>query len=319
MTDIETMPAHRFTVGGALGFGFEVLKARPQSVLILLIGQALIYVVLTLGQFILMGDLARQGIQAVEMGNAADAYAVSMQFSSASSLFSLLGLPLWLWLEAVWLTLFMTGRFTLWPGWAGLGRLTLAGLILFGVYIVSLFVLVFVVMIGVVVAMLVAESGTGDSSVAALLTVLALAVLAVFAMIAVLSLFSALPAHALSGRPFEIGAAIRTGRRHLMGATVSWFVFLVLYMLALILSYGAIALMVGDHVVNTLNTVIETPQDPLMSMRLYAQLAPGADQALMSALFLMPVMLVMGVIMLIGRGISAKLALSMPPADEKAD
>ena len=49
MTDIETTPAHRFTVGGALGFGFEVLKARPQSVLILLIGQALISSLINVG------------------------------------------------------------------------------------------------------------------------------------------------------------------------------------------------------------------------------------------------------------------------------
>ena len=99
MTDMATTPAHRFTVGGALGFGFQVFGARPNSVLVLLIGQTLIYVATTLGQLMLLGYMARQGIQAAEMGDNAGAYVQSMHLSSTSTLLSLLGLPFWIWLD----------------------------------------------------------------------------------------------------------------------------------------------------------------------------------------------------------------------------
>lgn len=317
MTDRTTTPAHRFTVGGALGFGFDVFRARPGAVLCLLIGHTLIYVALAVVQFSLFGELARAGVQAAEMGDAGEAYALSLQFSSASSLISLLGLPLWIWMEAVWLTLFMRGRFTLWPGWAGLGRLTVSGLILFGVYLAAFLVLFVVMMIGIVFAILAAESGTGDSAVAAFGVVLALCLIGGLGLVAILSVFSGLPAHALSGR-FDIGGAIRAGWRHVLGLTLAWVLFLILYMLVMVVSYGAIGFSVGERVANTFDMLLQNPEDPLITMRLYALLMPGVDQAWMTALVLTPVMFSMGVVMMIGRGISAKLALSMPEPDQKA-
>ena len=318
MSDPAMTPAHRFTVGGALGFGFEVLRARPVAVLFLLIGQTLIYVVMSLGQFMLLGYMARQGIQAADAGDSAAAFVQNMQFSTTSSLFSLFGLPVWLWLEAVWFTLFMSGRFVLWPGWAGLGRLALSWLIVFGVYIAACFAVFFVILIGGVVAMLAAETGTGDSSVAAMLVVFALSLIAFVVMIAALSVFSGLPAHALSGR-FEIGAAVRTGWRHVMGLTTAWIVFFILYMLVTVISYGGIAFWVGDHVVSTFEEMVRNPADPLLSMRLYAELVPGLDKLGVSLLVLTPMMFFIGLVMMIGRGISAKLALSMPEPEKKAD
>lgn len=317
MTDRATTPAHRFTVGGALGFGFDVFRARPGAVLCLLIGHTLIYVAVAVVQFSLFGELARAGVQAAEMGDAGEAYALSLQFSSASSLISLLGLPLWIWMEAVWLTLFMRGRFTLWPGWAGLGRLTVSGLILFGVYLAAFLVLFVVMMIGIVFAILAAESGTGDSAVAAFGVVIALCLIGGLGLVAILSVFSGLPAHALSGR-FDIGGAIRAGWRHVLGLTLAWVLFLILYMLVMVVSYGAIGFSVGERVANTFDMLFQNPEDPLITMRLYALLMPGVDQAWMTALVLTPVMFSMGVVMMIGRGISAKLALSMPEPDQKA-
>lgn len=318
MTDTAPQVPHRFTVGGALGFGFQVLGARPRSVLVLLTAQTLIYVATTLSQLMLLGYMARQGIQAAEMGDSAGAYVQSMHLSTSSTLLSLLGLPFWIWLEAVWLTLFMTGRFTLWPGWAGMGRLALSMLILFGVYLGALFAIVFVVMLGVVFAALAAESGTGDSSVAVALLVLGLALVAFTGMIAALSVFSGLPAHALSGR-LDIGAAIRTGWRHAGGLTLAWILFVLLYLLVMIIGYGGIALWVGDHVGMVFEDAFRDPTDPLLSMRLYAEVAPGPDKLGSSALVLTPILFFTGLVMIIGRGISAKLALSMPVPAEKAD
>jgi hypothetical protein len=283
----------------------------------LLIGHTLIYVAVAVVQFSLFGELARAGVQAAEMGDAGEAYALSLQFSSASSLISLLGLPLWIWMEAVWLTLFMRGRFTLWPGWAGLGRLTVSGLILFGVYLAAFLVLFVVMMIGIVFAILAAESGTGDSAVAAFGVVIALCLIGGLGLVAILSVFSGLPAHALSGR-FDIGGAIRAGWRHVLGLTLAWVLFLILYMLVMVVSYGAIGFSVGERVANTFDMLLQNPEDPLITMRLYALLMPGVDQAWMTALVLTPVMFSMGVVMMIGRGISAKLALSMPEPDQKA-
>ena len=318
MTDMTATPAHRFTLGGALGFGFEVFRARPGAVWLMLAAQTVIYVVMALGQFLLLGHLARQGVMAADLGQSAEAFTRSMQFSLVSSLISFLGLPVWLWIEAVWLTLFMSGRLALWPGWAGIGRLCVSWLVLFGVYVVSLFVLVFVVMIAAIIAMLAAESGTGDSSLAAVLVAFVLSLIAALALITALSVFSGLPAHALSGR-FDIGAAIKAGWRHVWGLTFAWILFFILYMLVMAVSYGLAALAVGDHVLSTLNQVIGSPDDPFLAMRLYARLLPGLDQAGISALVLTPIMLAMGLVMLVGRGISAKLALSMPNPSEKAD
>lgn len=318
MTQSTGTPAHRFTLGGALGFGLDVFRARPGAVWLLLAVQTLIYVAMALGQFLLLGHLARQGVMAADLGQGAEAFTRSLQFSSLSSLISFLGLPVWLWLEAVWLSLFMSGRLALWPGWAGIGRLCVSGLILFGVYVASLFVLVFVMMIGMVIAALAAESGTGDSAMAAAMVVFALLLVATLVMIAALSVFSGLPAHALSGR-FDIGSAIRTGWRHVWGLTFAWILFLIFYMLVMGVSYGLAALAVGDHVLTTLDQVIGSPDDPFLAMRLYARLLPGLDQAGVTALVLTPIMLAMGFVMLIGRGISAKLALSIPDPSEKAD
>ena len=317
MTDTTTTPAHRFTLGGALGFGFDVFRARPKSVLILLIVQTLLYTALYLGQYMLLGYMARQGVQAAELGDSAGAYVLNMQFSSVSSVYSLLGLPLWLWLEAVWLTLFMSGRFTLLPGWAGIGRLALSWLILFGVYLASLFAVFLVSMIGGVIAVMIIENGTGDSSVAVVLVAVGFFVLLLLAMSVALAVFSGLPAHALSGR-FDIGGAIRTGWRHAAGLTTAWIVFTILYMLVIVISYGVIAAWVGEHVVRTFEDAFQNPSDPLMSMRLYAELVPGPDKLGISALVLLPVTFLMGVVMVMARGISAKLALSMPEPEQKA-
>ena len=317
MSDNATTPAHRFTVGGALGFWVEVFRARPGAVLILLGLQTVLYTVIYLGQYMLTGYLARQGVQAAELGDSAQAYAINMQFSSLSSLYTLLGMPLWLWLEAVWLTLFMSGRFTVWPGWAGIGRLALSWLVVFGVYLAALVVFILVSSIGGVVAVLMIESGAGDSSVAAVWVVVALSALVFLGMIAALSVFSGLPAHALSGR-LDIGAAIRTGWRHAGGLIVAWIVFTLLYVLVVVISYGMIAAWVGEHVVRTIEDVFQNPSDPLLSMRLYAELTPGPDQLGVSALVLLPLTFLIGLVMLIARGISAKLALSMPDQTEKA-
>jgi hypothetical protein len=103
-----------------------------------------------------------------------------------------------------------------------------------------------------------------------------------------------------------------------LGLTLAWVLFLILYMLVMVVSYGAIGFSVGERVANTFDMLLQNPEDPLITMRLYALLMPGVDQAWMTALVLTPVMFSMGVVMMIGRGISAKLALSMPEPDQKA-
>ena len=54
-------------------------------------------------------------------------------------------------------------------------------------------------------------------------------------------------------------------------------------------------------------------------MRLYAETLPTDQDLPWMGLTSASVMLIMGVIMLMGRGVSAKLALAMPAPSEKAD
>jgi len=316
MSESAMTPAHRFTVGGALGFGFEVLRARPGAVGFLLVFQTLVYAVIMVAQFGLIGHFAREGVMLADAGDTAGAFVVNMRLSAVSSLFSLLTAPFWLWLEAVWLVLFMRGHVTFWPGWGNLGRMTLGFMILFGVYIGAVIILTVVMALAIVILSLIAEGG-GDPRV--LVSIGVLLGLAMFVlMMAGLALFSALPAHGVTGR-FEIGQAIRTAWRHMGGLVFAWLVFGVLYLVVISVCYGLLALGFLDEIRAMMDSFIKQPEDPLIAMRFYAWVIPQTQDLPLMMLVMAPIMLIMGVLMMIGRGISAKLALSMPDPEKKAD
>lgn len=315
MTDMTTAPAHRFTVGGALGFGLEVFRARPGAVLTLLALQTLIYLAHTVFQYGIIGQLAREGVMAADAGDMAEAFTINMNLSAFSSLFWLLSAPLWLWLEAVWLVLFMSGRFTLWPGWGNLGRMTLGFIILFAVYMGSLIALMVVMALGVVIFTLIHQGG-GD---AGLLTRIGgfLGLLLLIVFLAALALFSALPAHGVMGR-FDIGQAVRTAWRHMGGVVFSWIVFILLYLIVMAITYGLVGLAFHDQIRTVIETLSTQPSDPLFALRLYAVILPETQDLPVLAMVLAPPMLVLSAMMVIGRGIGAKLALSMPKMSKDA-
>ncbi|EAP91339.1 hypothetical protein OA2633_04156 [Oceanicaulis sp. HTCC2633] len=316
MTDMATTPAHRFTVGGALGFGFAVLRARPGAVAFLLVLQAVVFAALMAVQYGLMGRMAREGLMLAEAGDMVEALALNMRLSGLSSLFSVISAPLWLWLEAVWLVLFMSGRFTLWPGWGNLGRMTLGFIVIFGVYFAALIVLVIVMTTSLVGVALVQESGGDPAGIGVIALVLGLILFGL--MLAGLALFTALPAHAVTGR-FDIGQAVSTAWRHLVGVCIAWLVFFLVYLLAMAVVYGVYTVNVMDEVLAMMETISTRTEDPFIMMRLYAETLPTDQDLPWMGLTSASVMLIMGVIMLMGRGVSAKLALAMPAPSEKAD
>ncbi len=316
MTDMATTPAHRFTVGGALGFGFGVLRARPGAVAFLLVLQAVVFAALMAVQYGLMGRMAREGLMLAEAGDMVEALALNMRLSGFSSLFSVISAPLWLWLEAVWLVLFMSGRFTLWPGWGNLGRMTLGFIVIFGVYFAALIVLVIVMTTSLVGVALVQESGGDPAGIGVIALVLGLILFGL--MLAGLALFTALPAHAVTGR-FDIGQAVSTAWRHLVGVCIAWLVFFLVYLLAMAVFYGVYTVNFMDEVLAMMETISTRTEDPFIMMRLYAETLPTDQDLPWMGLTSASVMLIMGVIMLMGRGVSAKLALAMPAPSEKAD
>ena len=68
-----------------------------------------------------------------------------------------------------------------------------------------------------------------------------------------------------------------------------------------------------------MDSFIKQPEDPLIAMRFYAWVIPQAQSLPVMMLVMAPIMVIMGVLMMMGRGISAKLALSMPDPEQKAD
>lgn len=315
MTEMTNQPAHRFTVGGALGFGFEVFRARPGAVLILLGGQTLIYLVLMSVQYGLMGHMARESVAAADAGDMATALTLNMNLSAYSSLFSLLGAPLWLWMEAVWLVLFMSGRFTLWPGWGALIRMTLGFILAFGVYLGG--VIVLSIVFGIGAAVLVALHQGGAEAGSLWLVGGGVGLILLLVLLGVLALFTALPAHGVTGR-FELGAAIKTAWRNMGRLMLAWLGFAVIYCVGFGASYGLIGLAYLDQVKTLIESLAAQPEDPLIIMRFYAELFPDVRETPLALLLTGAIMLVMSVLMMIARGIGAKLALSMPPPSEKA-
>jgi hypothetical protein len=316
MSESAMTPAHRFTVGGALGFGFEVLRARPVAVLTLLGLQTLIYLALTMVQYGVMGPIAREGLLLAEAGNMGGAFALNMRLSGFSSLFSLISAPLWLWIEAVWLVLLMSGRFTLWPGWGSLGRLTLSYVIIFGVFFAFFVVLTFMIATGLVVFALVQESG-GDPVMAGVVSA-ALGLILLVLVLVGFALLSGLPAHSVTGR-LDIGQAVSTAWRHLGRVCVAWLVFMLVYTLIMAVTYGAYAINFMDEFRAMMETISAQTQDPFLMLRVYAETMPSGRDLLMLVLNTAPAMLISSAIMMIGRGISSKLALSMPEPEKKAD
>ena len=68
-----------------------------------------------------------------------------------------------------------------------------------------------------------------------------------------------------------------------------------------------------------METISTRTEDPFIMMRLYAETLPTDQDLPWMGLTSASVMLIMGVIMLMGRGVSAKLALAMPAPSDKAD
>ena len=132
------------------------------------------------------------------------------------------------------------------------------------------------------------------------------------------SLFTALPAHAVTGR-FDIGQAVSTAWRHLVGVCIAWLVFFLVYLLAMAVVYGVYTVNVMDEVLAMMETISTRTEDPFIMMRLYAETLPTDQDLPWMGLTSASVMLIMGVIMLMGRGVSAKLALAMPAPSDKAD
>ncbi|WP_430430252.1 hypothetical protein [Oceanicaulis sp.] len=315
MADMTTRPEHRFTVLGALGFGLEVWRSRPAPTTFLVVLQALFYLAMTGLQMGLLGASARQGVQALEAGDTAGLFMASLNSSGYSSLLMLVSYPLILWLETVALVLFMSGRFSLWPGWASLGRLTLSALIIFAVYMAAIIVLSIFGVIIAITLIVMAES-TGDSGLAIGMGA-GLGAVGFLGLVALVSLFTALPGRAVTGA-LDMSGSISIARAHWLRLILVWVLAMGLYLVVMIVGYGLVWAVHSELIRAAWESLLAAPQDPYVSLYMYEALLPRAETALWLVLSMAPVMVMMCVVMMVWRGIVAKLALSMPNPSEKA-
>lgn len=321
MSDPILNRAPSFTIGSGLGFAFDVFKARPSSTM-LLAG-------LTLALFLVMGvaGIAPMGLLGAELYAAEQSGQTArvLQLTGQLTLFSLLNWVVmclvYAWLETVWLTLFVKGRFSLLPGWAVFGRVLISFVLIYAVFFGVYIVLIFILLIPAIMIMAI---GVYAWSVA--IGVL-LFLIGLFALGMIMLRFTAVPAYVvlkdkfLLTRPFSVA-----GRRwgSLLG---SWLVWIVIYYLVMGIGL-VISLAIPGSFGAVLGDIFAHLDDPYYQYQAYAGVFSSAGSLALLTLSMLPMHVLMVASMMISRGIGTKLALAIdeeetrlttPPAPAQTD
>lgn len=297
----DAAPKAHFSVGAALGYAWVIFRARPVSFVRLLVLQAVIYSVIGFLTIWLMG---RAGMN---LGApAAEQTAILLQTSALTTGLSLASVPLWVWIEAMWLDVFQNRAPRLWPGWGDYGRLLLSFIIVMAIFIAAY--LGFALLAGFLISIAAVLGGVGPG------VVTALAVLAGFILFLVLvqTRLTALPALTFARRSVAFGEAWRLAGDRLGALGLAWFVFLLLYLAAMLVSFVLMAAF-GLDFAAAFQTAMEQPDNPLAQYAVYSPVAADAGAALAALGIMTLANLIYAPLLAISRGIGVRFALE---ADE---
>ncbi|MEQ8405593.1 MAG: hypothetical protein RKE49_10880 [Oceanicaulis sp.] len=295
MSDAKT-PQARFSTSAALGYAWVIFRARPGSFIRLTVLQSVIFSVTGFASIWLMG---RAGLNAD--APTAEQFAILMRTSALTSGLSLIVIPLWVWIEAMWLDVFFNRSPRLWPGWGDYGRLLLTFVIALGIFFVGYMALLFA---GVILISAAAFGGAGPAI---------LAGLAVFgAVIAFLLLvqmrLTALPALAFARGGVPFGKAWRLVSGRFGALTLAWIAYGLLYLLALIATLAVMALTPVDFLAG-IQAAIAQPENPLAQYAVYSPLVTDAGAAAATFIAFVVLNLLFTPIMTVARGVGVRLAL----------
>ena len=320
MSDPILNRAPSFTIGSGLGFAFDVFKARPSSTMLLAALTLVLSLVMGVGGFAPMGLLGAELSAAEQSGQTARLLQLTGQLSLISLMVSVVTCLVYVWLETVWLTLFVKGRFSLLPGWDVFGRVLISFVLVYAVFFGVYIVLIFILIIPVVIII---EIGGGSGW----LVATTLIVIGLLALAMLMLRFTAVPAYVVLKDKFLLKAPFSVAGRRWGSLMGSWLVWIVIYVLAMG-SGLLISLAIPGGSGAVLGDIFEHLDDPYYQYQAYAGAFSSAGSLALFTLSMLLMNVVMVPLIMISRGIGTKLALAIdeeetrlttPPAPAQTD
>jgi hypothetical protein len=319
MTKAEKAPerAPEFSVAGAFGLARDVFRARPLSVVRLVLLQALIFAALNTAQPWLTGYMAR-GFE-----DAANDPVALMQANAWISLFSLVSalimVAAWAWLESFWLELFLRDRSPFKLDLGAFFRVFAATLTIYLIIVLATFVMTFAGMIVAIPLIMMAEVESDPSfALIAVMPLLVIVIPLLLFMLLVMSRMSALPALAVLRGGMPLGLAWRGAKGRVGRLVVAWSMWSVLYVGATAIFVVLIFVGPGPFA-DMFREMIDNPADPMAQYRAYADFSRSPGEIAGYWGVTVTANILFAALLMAARGIGVSLALDTLAREAVAD
>lgn len=291
----------QFSAGRGLQFGLDVLRRRPITLAQLSLAQAVVFGLPSLGMIYAMGivsaGFADAGNDPVAMMQ------VQSQLSVAMMVFNLLIYAGMVWIEAVWLELFINDRVTFLPPINRAIWLLPSFIIIFAIFFGGYFAILLV--FGIAAALAAASGGLEAAIGVGAIGIVVL----VIASLVFMPRFSALPALAYIDKGLSFGSAWRLSGQHHGALMLAWSGYGLLYLLFMA-GYFAVLVFGPGPYGEAIAYQLDNLDNPYAQYEVYADIvADPARMATLAAVFLVGG-IVFSVLSLVSRGIGVSLALS---------
>ena len=290
-----------FRAGPALGFGLAVLRRRPITFAQLSILQAAIFTIPALASFYVMGVMGQDIVNSID--NPVALMQAQMRMSLITTGINLLIYAGAVWIEAIWLELFLNDRVKIFPPISRMLWLLLSFVIIFAIFFAGYIVIFMVFMIAAIIA------GTSSGVAAGVITgLIGLVVLLVVSLV-VMSRFSALPAMTYLEKELRLGKAWALARANQGSLMLAWLGFGGLYLIFMAV-YLVVLFFGAQTFAEAIIYQFENFDNPYAQYEVYAGLVENPTGLIaLGAVFLIAG-LIYSVISAVSRGIGVSLALS---------
>jgi len=302
--------AQSFTIGSGLGFAYEVFKTRPKSTISLLLISLLLSVGYMLASTLPMGLWGAPLSSALQSGDMVSFTRLNSLISLSHLLVSIFGVLAYVWLETVWLVFVLKGQSSFKPGWAVMGRVFLSFLVVYAVYLGTLFVTIVLAVIFITVLIVVG----GDAG--AMVSAGMIGLVALIILIAIMLRFSAVPAYVVLKGKFLLSTPISVAGRRWGTLLTAWLIWSVIYLLVIAIGWAIAFIIPGGFGQMVWDTVRQF-DDPFVHYTVYAEAFSSASALAMFTLSIIPLSVLPLPMLLIARGLGAKLALAIEAEEQK--
>lgn len=295
----STPPA--FKAGAALGYGPTILRQRPITFAQLSVVQAVLFTIPALAVFYVMGVMGQDVMDVAD-----DPIALmqtQLRMSLITSGINLLIYAGAVWIEAVWLELFMNNRVKLFPPISRMLWLLLSFVIIFAIFFAGYFVIFMVFMVAAIFAG--TSSGLAAGVIVGVIGVLVFVVLS----LVVMSRFSALPAMTYQEKELTLGKAWSLARANQGSLMLAWLGFGGLYLIFMAIYFAVLLAAVGAFA-DAIIYQFENLENPYAQYEAYAALVENPGNLVALGLVFLFAGFAYSIISAISRGIGVSLALS---------